>query len=98
MKRFLLILAVLGLLGVLAGTGFAHGHCHHHGYGHGHFYAGPVWRPPVMVAPAPVVVAPAPVAVPYRAYPYYSYPPAYNYGPQGVFHFHNRNFGLSLGF
>jgi hypothetical protein len=95
-KRTALAFAISAVLMLTAGTALAdHGHgCygghHHHGpYGFGVYVAPPVVAPPVVVYPAPV---PPPV--------YYGYPYVHRYYayPSSSFHYHGRNFGLSIGF
>ena len=105
MKRKTLVLSIVATVLLLAGTALAghghrghgghgghhhggHGRHHHHGhYGFGLYVAPPVVPPPVVVYPAP---APPPVYYPY-VHRYYAY-------PSSNFHYHGRNFGLSIGF
>jgi hypothetical protein len=92
MRRVLMILAVLGILGLAAGQAQAHGYYYHPAYHHGYYgyYA------PVVVRPAVVV----PVAPP----GYYSaYPPVYGYRyyapcPRYGVYYQGRGLSIGIGF
>jgi hypothetical protein len=104
MRRALLILAVLGILGLAASQAQANYYHHggyHGGYHHGAYYGryyggyyGPVVvRPPVWVGPRAIVpVPPTAVYGPAYACPYYAPYPRYGFYYQG------RGLSLGIGF
>ncbi len=93
MRRFTLILAVLGMLCLTGATAQAGGYHHHYGHYRGPWggYHGPVAvRSPAWVAPRVVVPPPVVVAVP-RPRCYYAEP---GYG----FYYRGRGVSVSVGF
>jgi hypothetical protein len=105
MKRVVLVLAFLGILGLGAGTVLAHDYG---GWGGGwgrpghrvpyyRGYYGYYGSPRVVVRP-PVVVAPPPVYTPYSVYGPWGYPWGYNPYDHGSVRFYGRGFGVSIRF
>ena len=96
MKRILLSLAVLALLGVAGGSAWANGYghyphtvpVHHHYYGGYHAYYAPRAYYALRVVVAPPVVVAAPYVVPVPTFPPPAYVPAYPpyYGPRSYFY------------
>ena len=105
MKRIIVTLVAVAVLGIAASEAFAGGvvvgwgppaHVvrHHHGW-----YGPAVVYPPVIARPAVVVPCPAPATVVYPAYPpIYRVPQYYYGGLRGTFQYSGPGVSVGVGF
>ena len=97
MKRFALILAVLGILCVTATQVQAHEHYYYANPHYGYYYGPRVVYPPVILGPGAMVGSPRILPVPVYAAPVY-YPRYYAPVPRYGFYYQNRGLSLGIGF